>query len=81
MTYNEIWGYSYERIQEYLLSQGAKVHGDVYHLANCVVTLERLPDRKVGELAFEQTRVHIEGPGADDFYHHHFKLKFLSGGA
>ena len=81
MIYDEKWSYAYGRIREYLLEQGAREHGDVFDLADCTVTLEALPDRKVGELGFEQTRVRIEGPGADDFYHHHFKLKFLSGGA
>ncbi len=80
MAYDEIWSYSYERIQEYLLSRGADMDGDVYALPSCTVALEALSDRQVGGLLFARTRVCMEGPGAEEF-HHIFKLHFLSGGA
>ena len=79
-TYDEIWGYEYERIQEYLLSQGAAADEDTYDLGACTVMLESLPDRQAGRLFFAQTRVCIKGSGAENF-HHRFKLHFLSGGA
>ena len=79
-TYDEIWGYEYERIREYLLSQSAAADGDTYVLDSCTVVLDAMPDREVGGMAFPQTRVRIKGSGADEF-HHRFKLRFLKGGA
>ena len=78
--YDEIWGYEYEQIREYLTDQGAASEGDTYELDSCTVVLDALPDRQIGELAFPQTRVRIKGSGADAFYHR-FKLRFLKGGA
>lgn len=80
MDHDEIWSYSYERIQEYLLSLGADMDGDIYSLPACTVALESLPDRQLGGLSFARTRVRIEGPGSEEFYHE-FRLHFLSGGA
>ncbi len=80
MDHDEIWSYSYERIQEYLLSLGADMDGDIYSLPACTVALESLPDRQLGGLSFARTRVRIEGPGSEEFYHG-FRLHFLSGGA
>ena len=79
-TYDEIWGYDYERVREYLLSQGAAADGDTFDLDDCTIVLESLPDRQAGRLFFAQTRVRIKGSGAKNF-HHRFKLHFLSGGA
>lgn len=77
---DEIWGYSYDQIQAYLMSQGAAADGDTYDLGDCIVILESLPDRQVGKLFFAQTRVQIKGSGAEKF-RHRFELHFLSGGA
>ena len=53
--------------------------GGTFTLPDCTVVIGELPDRYIGGLAFPQTRVQINGPGADPF-HHEFKLHFLSGG-
>lgn len=55
----------------------------VFDIANdsgsCVITLIALPQRPVGLISFPQTRIKIEGPGAEAFYHGFF-LHFISGG-
>ncbi len=88
MTYDEKWSYTYEQIEEYVMSCGAKKAGPCgpdasyvcrYILPDCEVTLEALPDRPMGNLVFPNTRIRIEGPGADSFYHG-FRLRFISGG-
>ena len=80
MSYDEKWSYSADRIEEYILSLGASGNDHIFVLDACTVRLEPLPDRQVGMLTFPQTRIIIEGPGAETFYHD-FYLHFLSGGA
>lgn len=79
MIIDEKWSYTYGQIEEYLLGSGASKNGAVYSLENCLVTLEALPDRPAGLLTFPQTRVIIEGSGAQEFYRR-FRLNFLTGG-
>lgn len=78
-SYDEIWSYTCEQIEEYLLSRGALKKEDAYCADGCSIVLEALPDRKAGALALPRTRVRMEGPGAEEF-HHAFLLNFLSGG-
>lgn len=79
MIIDERWSYTYEQIHEYLLECGAIQNGALYSLVDCTVQLEALPDRPFGLLSFPQTRILIQGPGADNFYHG-FRLRFLTGG-
>lgn len=71
MKYDEVWSYSVDRIQEYF---------DSLTENDCSVNLESLPERRVGNMCFPQTRVVIEGENAEAIYHK-FHLHFLSGGA
>lgn len=88
MTYDENWSYPYDQIEAYILSCGAKKEslnrpfvsrGSRYVLDDCEVIIEALPDRPVGLLVFPNTRIRIDGPGADEFYRG-FRLRFISGG-
>lgn len=80
MTYSGDWGYTYNQIESYILDCGAVKTGSSYELPDCFIRLEALPPRSVGRLSFPHTRVVIDGPGAEEFYHAFF-LHFLSGGA
>ena len=79
MVFDKIWGFPSERIREYLEERGAETGSGVYSCAGCVATVEALPDRRIGNIFLPQTRVRMEGPGAEAF-HHEFLLRFLSGG-
>lgn len=87
MYYDEKWSYEYEQIEAYVLSCGAARRTDtdsaVFDIdcdaGSCVITLIALPQRPVGLISFPQTRIKIEGPGAEAFYHGFF-LHFISGG-
>ena len=87
MNYDELWAYSYDRVRAYLLDTGAAEstavaghsRGGTFTLPDCTIVIGELPDRYIGDLAFPQTRVQINGHGAEAF-HHEFKLHFLSGG-
>ena len=80
MIYDEIWSYPPDRIEAYLLDEGARKRGTVYLAADCTIELEALPVRQVGTLTLPRTRVQMKGTGAESF-HHRFLLHFLSGGA
>jgi len=81
--YDEVWGYTYEQIREYLLHRGAKEAGDavegIFYMDRCRIILERRPEQQIGSLSFPKTRMCMEGPGAETF-HHQFLLNFLTGG-
>ena len=79
VSYDEVWSYSREQIEEYLADCKAVRSGNAYAADACTVTLETLSDREVGSLALPRTRVRMEGPGAEAF-HQGFLLHFLSGG-
>lgn len=95
MNYDQVWSYTYDQIEAYVLGQGANKECIVpggrapadcdasisaqYTLCDCTVILQALPDRSLGHLVFPRTRVLIDGPGAEEFYHG-FYLNFLSGG-
>ena len=80
MIYDEIWSYPSDRIEAYLLEEGAINKGAVFSAADCTIQLEALPARQVGTLTLPRTRVQMKGTGAESF-HHRFLLHFLSGGA
>ena len=79
MVYDEIWSYTHDQIEQYLYSNGAVYDGAFYCLDECTVALEALPSRRLGHFDFPQTRIMVDGPGADRFYHG-FRLQFLTGG-
>ena len=78
-AYDEIWCYTYERIEEYLLHSTTERRDDTFYTDGCKIMLEALPERNVGSLKLPRTRVRMEGPQSVHF-HHTFLLHFLSGG-
>ncbi len=79
VSYDEVWSYSRQQIEEYLAECKAVMSGNTCLSDDCTVTLETLSDREVGPMALPRTRVRMEGPGAGAF-HQAFLLHFLSGG-
>ena len=89
MKFDEIWAYSIDRIYEYFVACGAERCQEVmgFVLDGVQIRLTSMPDRKVGQLSFPQTRVVMEAesnmiPDENvERVHHAFYLNFLSGGA
>ena len=78
-SFDEIWCYTCEQIEEYLIRSGAAKRGDTYYTKGCITMLESMPDQSMGAIMLPRTRVRMEGTCAESF-HHAFLLNFLSGG-
>lgn len=78
-SFDEVWSYPLDQIEEFLLQSGFEKREDIYHSDDVCVTLEIKPDHHAGPLALPRVRVRMEGSGAETF-HHIFVLHFLSGG-
>lgn len=68
--YDEVWAVDAKRIERFFLDLGDTA-GNVRVIA--------LPERRVGMLAFPQTRVIIAGEDAEEI-HRKFALNFMSAG-
>ena len=82
MEFNEIWGISLERIQEFFTLQAdVEKTGDGFCYAQARITLTPLPSSTATGLPMPRTRVEISGSDTDaEKIHHRFFMRFLSAG-
>lgn len=82
MDYDENWGIAFSRVTDYFSSLGDvdKTSDTSFVFRSAEITLEQLPDRRMGSLRFPRTRVCITGDADADEIHRRFYYRFLSAG-
>lgn len=84
MTICRVWSIPVRRIRAFFTSQKDVCASgeDIFSFGTCRVLLTVLPERRIGTLAFPQTRVEFCGDEADTSeLYHRFWLNFISAGA
>lgn len=80
MEYNEIWAVPIQKIEDFFKQNPAVTYdGSNYSYKNCLITIERLPEK--GILEIPQTQIIMSGQEHETKeIHDKFFLNFLSAG-
>lgn len=81
MTVQENWALSTARIKEYLqgFNEARQISASRYQIGGCELSLQELPESRVGSYSFPRTLVTFSGEEKDVArFHRQFMLRFLT---